>query len=160
MALFGGDSTAYVFGDLYQVKSPWPEARGTRILVSPKGKSDRMSYATVFQMVEGDEAKLQVHYEEREDYYLVRIADRLVVAVKPDRYLEKAIEIAVPADREYEVVVVGLQDGFWNVKNPSKNSSFNINILKGNHTVSWKSRAELFYLSPGRPYDAREGLFR
>ncbi len=160
VALFGGDSTAYVFGDLYQVKSPWPEARGTRILVSPKGKSDRMSYATVFQMVEGDEAKLQVHYEEREDYYLVRIADRLVVAVKPDRYLEKAIEIAVPADREYEVVVVGLQDGFWNVKNPSKNSSFNINILKGNHTASWKSRAELFYLSPGRPYDAREGLFQ
>lgn len=159
VTLHSGDSTAYVFGDLYQVKSPWPEARGTRILVGPKGKADRMSYVTVFQMTENAGAKLQVQYEEKENYYLVRIADRILVVAKPDRYLDQAIEIAVPADQEYEVTVVGLRDGFWNVKNPSKNSSFNINILKGNHTTSWKSKAELFYLSPGRQYGAREGVF-
>ncbi|WP_293945881.1 MULTISPECIES: hypothetical protein [unclassified Sphingobacterium] len=157
--VYAGDSTAFVFGDLYQVKSPWPEARGARVLVSPKAKSTQVSYATVFQMAESAEAKLPVNYEEKEDYYLIRIADRVLVIAKPDWYLDKAVEIAVPADQEYEVIVVGLKDGFWNVKNPSKNSSFNINILKGNHTTSWKSKAELFYLSPGRQYGAREGAF-
>ncbi|MNI22763.1 Heparin and heparin-sulfate lyase precursor [compost metagenome] len=157
--VYAGDSTAFVFGDLYQVKSPWPEARGARVLVSPKAKSTQVSYATVFQMAESAEAKLPVSYEEKEDYYLIRIADRVLVIAKPDRYLDKAVEIAVPAGQEYEVIVVGLKDGFWNVKNPSKNSSFNINVLKGNHTTSWKSKAELFYLSPGRQYGAREGAF-
>jgi len=157
--VYAGDSTAFVFEDLYQVKSPWPEARGARVLVSPKAKSTQVSYATVFQMAESAEAKLPVSYEEKEDYYLIRIADRVLVIAKPDRYLDKAVEIAVPAGQEYEVIVVGLKDGFWNVKNPSKNSSFNINILKGNRTTSWKSKAELFYLSPGRQYGAREGAF-
>jgi heparin/heparan-sulfate lyase len=68
---------------------------------------------------------------------------------KPNQYLNEAIEFAVPEINSIEVVVVGLKDGFWNMKSSLKNSSFNINVLKGNHTTSWKSKAETIYLSPG-----------
>ncbi|WP_293897754.1 hypothetical protein [Sphingobacterium sp. UBA5670] len=155
--LYSGDSTAFVFGDLYQVKSPWPEARGTRIMVSPKQESDQVSYASVFQMTESGSSKLPVYAEEKANYYLIRVADRLLVVAKPNQYLNEPIEFAVPGDQSYEVVVVGLKDGFWNMKSSLKNSSFNINVLKGNHTTSWKSKAETIYLSPGRQYGAQEG---
>lgn len=157
--LYAGDSTAFVFGDLYQVKSPWPEARGTRIMVSPQAESNRVSYAAVFQMTESGHSKLPVHYEEKADYYLLQVADRILVIAKPDRYLDQPIALTVPGDQSYEVTAVGLKDGFWNIKSSLKNSSFNINILKGNHTTNWKAKAETIYLSPGRQYDAQEGLF-
>jgi len=155
--LYSGDSTAFVFGDLYGVKSPWPEARGTRIMVSPKNESNQVSYAAVFQMTEQGSSKLPVYYEEKADYYLMRVADRLLVVAKPNRYLNEPIEFVVPGDQQYEVVVVGLKDGFWNMKSSLKNGSFNINVLKGNHTTSWKSKAATIYLSPGRQYGAQEG---
>ncbi len=157
VTMYSRDSTAFVFGDLYQVKSPWPEAKGTRIMVSPKNENNQVSYAAVFQMTEQGSSKLPVHYEEKGNYYLFKVADRLLVVAKPNRYLNEPIEFAVPGDQSYEVVVVGLKDGFWNMKSSLKNSSFNINVLKGNHTTSWKSKAETIYLSPGRQYGAQEG---
>jgi len=108
-------------------------------------------------MTESGSSKLPVYAEEKANYYLIRVADRLLVVAKPNQYLNEAIEFAVPGDQQYEVVVVGLKDGFWNMKSSLKNSSFNINVLKGNHTTSWKSKAETIYLSPGRQYGAQEG---
>lgn len=154
-----GDSAAYVFGDLYQAKSPWPEARGTRILVRPKEKNTHASYATVFQMAEESEAKLPIEFVEAENYYLFKLADRIVVMAKADRYLDEAIQIDVSEDQEYEIILVGLKHGFWNVKNTVKNSSFNVNIMKDNHTVSWKSTAGVIRLEREREYGAQEGAY-
>lgn len=155
--LYGGDSSAYVFGDLYQVKSPWPEARGVRILVEPKVKDVNTSYATVFQMAENGVAKMPVESEEFNNYYLMQIADRILVMTKPDRFLQEKIDIKVPNDKEYEVILVGLEAGFWNINNTTKNSRFNLNVLQGNHTVSWKAQGEVFKISPKRVYGDAEG---
>ena len=159
LLLHSGDSSAYVFGDLYQVKSPWPEAKGTRILVQPKAKDVRTSYATIFQMAEDGVRKMPVACKEHPDYYLIRIADRILVVTKPDRFLNEALKISVPDDAEYEIVVVGLKDGFWSMNNTTKNSKFNVNILKGNHTFSWKAKGDDFLLTPERAYGASEGRF-
>lgn len=157
LTLHSGDSSAYVFGDLYQVKSPWPEAKGTRILVEPKQKETRTAYATVFQMTEDNTQKLPIQHMEYADYYILKLADRILVIAKPDRFLKESIKIDVPGDKVYEVIVVGLTDGFWNINNTIKNSKFNVNILKGNHTTSWKAQGEVFELTPERVYGAREG---
>lgn len=154
-----GDSSAYVFGDFYQAKSRWPEAKGTRIMVRPNEKNIRSSYATVFQMTEESGAKLPVEFVEAENYYLFKLADRIVVMAKPDRYIDETIQIDVPVGREYELIFVGLKHGFWNAKNIVKNSSFNLNIMKDNHTASWKSTAGVIQLQPGRAYGAREGAY-
>lgn len=154
-----GDSAAYVFGDLYQVKSRWPEAKGTRIMVRPKEKNTHTSYVTVFQMAEESVAKLPVEFVEEENYYLFKLADRLIVMAKADRYLDEGIQLDVPEEGEYEIILVGLKHGFWNVKNMVKNSSFNLNIMKDNHTISWKSTAGVIRLEPGREYGAQEGAY-
>ncbi|MDR2284057.1 MAG: hypothetical protein LBE37_12655 [Sphingobacterium sp.] len=159
VVLHSGDSSALVFGDLYQVKSPWPEARGTRVLVKPKEKAVHTSYATVFQMTEDGAQKLPVQYKEHANYYEIQLADRILIVAKSDRFLEEEIKINVPGDKEYEVLVTGIKDGFWNINNTAKSSKFNVNILKGNHTTSWKAKGEVFVLIPQRVYDASEGRF-
>ncbi|MFD2556252.1 hypothetical protein [Sphingobacterium tabacisoli] len=159
VVLHSGDSSAFVFGDLYQVKSPWPEARGTRVLVKPKEKAVHTSYATVFQMTEDGAQKLPVQYKEYANYYAIQLADRILIVAKSDRFLEEEVEINVPGDKEYEVIVTGIKDGFWNINNTAKSSRFNVNILKGNHTTSWKAKGEVFVLKPYRGYGDSEGRF-
>ncbi|WP_133582931.1 hypothetical protein [Sphingobacterium yanglingense] len=159
VVLHSGDSSAFVFGDLYQVKSPWPEARGTRVLVKPKERAVHTSYATVFQMTEDGAQKLPVKYKEYSNYYAIQLADRILIVAKSDRFLEEEVEINVPGDKEYEVIVTGIKDGFWNINNTTKSSRFNVNILKGNHTTSWKAKGEVFVLKPLRVYGDSEGRF-
>ncbi len=159
VVLHSGDSSAFVFGDLYQVKSPWPEARGTRVLVKPKEKAVHTSYATVFQMTEDGAQKLPVQYKEYANYYAIQLADRILIVAKSDRFLEEEVEVNVPGDKEYEVIVTGIKDGFWNINNTTKSSRFNVNILKGNHTTSWKAKGEVFVLKPLRVYGDSEGRF-
>ena len=159
VVLHSGDSSAFVFGDLYQVKSPWPEARGTRVLVKPKERAVHTSYATVFQMTEDGAQKLPVQYKEYANYYAIQLADRILIVAKSDRFLEEEVEVNVPGDKEYEVIVTGIKDGFWNINNTTKSSRFNVNILKGNHTTSWKAKGEVFVLKPLRVYGDSEGRF-
>lgn len=155
--LWSGDSSAFVFGDLYQVKSPWPEAKGTRIMVRPTKKGTTSSYLSIFQMAEGETQKLPVVFEEKENYYLFKVADKVIVMAKAHMFLHEAIQLEVPADQTYEVIFVGLQEGFWHVKNTVKNSNFNLNVLKSNNTTSWKSSGGTFLLTPERVYGASEG---
>lgn len=157
VSLYSGDSSAFVFGDLYHVASPWPEARGTRILVKSREVGTNVGYATVFQMTENGVQKQPVQYMEQSNYYQIRLLDRIVVIAKSDRFLEESFKIDVPADKEYEVILLGLKDGFWNIDNLTKSSKFNVNILRGNHTTSWKARAAVFQLTPHRIYGAEEG---
>lgn len=158
--LYAGDSSAFVFGDLYRVSSPWPEANGARILVQPNEANNNTAYATVFQMTEEGAQKLPVEYKEEKNYYVVKIADRIVVMAKPDRLLNEILKIDIPADKEYEVVIAGLADGFWNIENVIKNSKFNLHILKGDHTWVWGGSGETLVLKPERDYRAEEGQLR
>lgn len=157
--VYSGDSSAYVFGDLYQVESRWPESKGTRIMVNPKQKDTHASYATVFQMTEKPETKLPIEFVEETNYYRFKLADRIVIMAKADRYLNEEILIDIPGDQKYEIILVGLKHGFWNVRNTAKSSSFNLNITKDNHTASWKSTEGVIQLVPERVYGAPEGEY-
>lgn len=157
--LFSGDSSAFVFGDMYQVKSPWPEAKGTRVMVQSTAKRGKHSYTNVFQMTEAGAAKLPVKAVEKEQYFEIEIADKFIVMAKPGAFLNAGFEFTVPAGKDYEVMLIGLQDGFWNVNNTGKNSSFNVNILPSKYVLSWKSQGGQYHVIPKRVYGAEEGRY-
>jgi len=155
--LYSADSSTFVFGDMYTVQSPWPEAQGTRIMVKSKSNSGKHSYATVFQMTEAGSHKLPIQFEEKSNYYQLIIADKFVIIGKPGLYLNETFDFEVPADRTYDVILVGLQQGFWNVQNKIKNSSFNVIIPQGKHSSTWRVQGGSFKIVPERDYAAKEG---
>lgn len=71
-------------------------------------------------MAEGETPKLPVVFEEKENYYLFKVADKVIVMAKAHVFLRESVQLEVPTDQAYEVIIVGLQEGFWNVKNTAK----------------------------------------
>src|SRR5690606_11650287 len=49
--VLSGESANSVFGGQYHPNSAWPEARGSRIMVSPKRPNKKDRFLTIFQMV-------------------------------------------------------------------------------------------------------------
>ncbi|WP_256012131.1 hypothetical protein [Desertivirga xinjiangensis] len=150
--VFSGDSSTKVFEDYYTVKSPWPEAKGSRIMVSPKADTKLTEFATIFQMTEKGAAELPVIIEEKTGYFILKIADKVIVLAKPDVFLDEDIELNIPAEGKYEIICLGLKAGFWTIKDLKKGHSTNENILKDKHSVSWEGEAGRYVLSPFRQY--------
>lgn len=145
-----GDSSTKVFEDLYTVKSPWPEAKGSRIMVSPKVESRLSEFATVFQMTEKGAKELPVEVEEKVNYFLLKIADKIIILAKSNIFLAEEMEIDIPKDGKFEVICVGLQAGFWNIKHMEKGIGQNKNALKDHNAISWKGETGKYLLSPFR----------
>ncbi|WP_202111234.1 hypothetical protein [Sphingobacteruim zhuxiongii] len=157
LKLLSGDSSAYVFGDKYQVNSPWPEAKGTRVMVESLNKEGEHNFAALYQLYEEGHAKLPTQVREFANYYQLSIADKLVIIGKPGRYLREEIGFEIPGDKLYEVILLGMSDGFWNLQNSDKNTSFNIRVQPNEHAFSWKQQGGKILLRPGRQYGAAEG---
>ncbi|SEO08409.1 heparin/heparan-sulfate lyase [bacterium A37T11] len=111
----GGDSSTVVFGDTYHVNSSWPESRGYRIMLSPDSLKKKNSFLTVFQLCEENMEPLPVTYTEAKLYASLVIDDKLVVLSRPDQFLHEQITIQVPADKMYDVILAGLQPGYWTI---------------------------------------------
>lgn len=156
--LLSGDSSAVVEGDYYKARSAWPEANGTRILLSPVAPKEQDHFVTVFQVAEGSNAALPLQFSNKGDIYIFRIADKIIVMAKPGHLLNEHIEIWVPDDGVYEIITAGLQSGFWNLSCAEQQLNRNINILKNNNTFSWKSKGGTFLLSHQRVYVVKEGI--
>lgn len=146
--MLSGDSSTKVFEDYYPVKSVWPEAKGTRILVTPKADAKVSEFATIFQMTEKGAAELPVTIREQVNYYSVKIADKIIILAKPSVYLNEEIRVDVPQGADFEVICAGLKPGFWSVKDVDKKTYLNKNVLKDNNTISWKSATGKFIIKP------------
>jgi len=148
--VLSGDSSTKVFEDYYTVKSVWPEAKGSRVMVSPKNDEKLTEFATVFQMTEKGAKQLAVEFVEKSNYFTLKIADKIIVLAKPNAYLSEEIEIEVPKDKAYEVICLGLNAGFWSVKDLNKGKTIIKNVLKDQNAVSWNAEAGRYKLSPKR----------
>lgn len=157
--ILGGDSTAYVFGDFYQVKSSWPEARAYRVMLSPSEASEKSRFLTVFQMAEAGNGPLPEAYEDREAYVRITIDDNVMIVGRPDRFVEEEITFDVPDDKVYNIIVVGVKAGFWTISRPGK-ESFNLSVLKNKNTLHFTGQGEQITLRPGRVYGAAEGEYK
>lgn len=150
--VFSGDSSTKVFEDYYPVKSVWPEAKGSRIMVSSKTDAALSEFATIFQITEKGAVELPVSVEERDSYFSLKIADKVIVLAKPDVFLDSVIEIDIPGEGDFEIICLGLKAGFWSIKDLGKGTSGNINILNGDHSVSWRTGSGRYLLSSERSY--------
>lgn len=148
--VLSGDSSTKVFEDYYTVKSVWPEAKGSRIMVSPKNDEKLAEFATVFQMTEKGAKQLAVEFVEKSNYFTLKIADKIIVLAKPNAYLSEDIEVEVPKDKTYEVICLGLNTGFWSIKDLNKGKTIIKNVLKDQNAVSWNAEAGRYQLSPKR----------
>lgn len=150
--VFSGDSSTKVFENYYTVNSVWPEARGSRIMVSPATDAKLSEYATIFQMTEKGAAELPVTVEEKSSYFLLKVADKVIVLAKSDVFLDENIEFGISDEGDSEVICLGLKSGFWCVKDLKKGFSATKNILNDSHSASWKAGPGRYLLSPSRQY--------
>ncbi|MFN0292588.1 hypothetical protein [Pedobacter helvus] len=148
--VLSGDSSTLVFEDFYTVKSLWPEASGSRIMVSPKKDNKLAEFATIFQMTEKGAQELAVEVEEKGNYFYLKVADKVIILAKSDTFLDEEIEINVPKNGKFEVICAGLRTGFWNIKNVKKGVSQNQNVLKDQNTIVWEAESGSYLLSPSR----------
>lgn len=150
MQVLSGDSSTKVFEDFYTVKSVWPEAKGSRIMISPK-KEDRLSeFATIFQITEDGAKELPIEIVEKANYYTFQLADKVIVMAKPNVYLAEEIKIRVPAGKSYEVICVGLSPGFWDIRKMNTEKIKSENILKDRNSFSWVADEGSYSLIPVR----------
>ncbi len=148
--ILSGDSSTKVFEDMYTVKSVWPEAKGTRIMVSPKQEEKLSEFATIFQMTEKGAKELPVEIAEKDHHFTFKLADKIIVLAKPNVYLKEEIKIDVPKDQSYELICVGLKAGFWSIENLTNKKTIDRNVLKDQNSISWIAEAGSYVLLPKR----------
>ncbi|EFK56064.1 hypothetical protein U0038_13545 [Sphingobacterium spiritivorum] len=156
VTVLSGEKANQVFGDDYEVKSNWPEARAHRIMVTPQQENREDRFLTVFQMVEGQSAPLPVQYEEKAGYYLIRLDDRIVCISKGGQLISEPIELTVPADKKYKIILAGLKEGFWTIQSGQQVSDKNIPVDPGKNVISFESQGTALRFAPGRKYGADE----
>lgn len=158
MEIKGGDSVGYVFGDLYSVKSPWPEARGYRIMISPADEMKQTEFITVFQMVEEGQKPYPLDFEEMEGFIKLVVDNKVIIMAKPENLLREKIVFSLPDEKLYEVIITGVKEGFWNISG-SRRKGFNYWVQKDKNTIYFTGKDEEIVLNPGRDYESDEGSY-
>lgn len=160
LTVLSGDSSAYVFGDLYSVKSPWDEAKGNRLLIAPKVNTSEKDFVTIFQMVEEGGSKLTESYVDRGNYGYFEIGNKIIVLAKPSVLLNEELMIDIPKDKKYDVILAGVKEGFWNLKIDNLGKGRNISVLKDKNVIMLEKVSGRLSLKPSREYQAIETLER
>jgi heparin/heparan-sulfate lyase len=121
-------------------------------MISPNTDTELTEFATIFQVTESGAEELPMTIEEKYNYFIMRIADKMIVLAKPNIFLNEEIEVEVK-DNNIELIFLGLKNGFWNLKQIKKQSYKDIHILNGSHSASWITEAGRFVMSPLRRYE-------
>lgn len=67
--------------------------------------------------------------------------------------VQSAFTLKVPYDKEYEVVLTGMEPGFWHVA--GGRLDFNVNVMAGKNTVFFKAKGGEYIITPGREYEEK-----
>jgi heparin/heparan-sulfate lyase len=153
MEILSDKSANSTFGQQYEVNSPKAEARAHRIMISPKKANTRDRFLTVFQMTAADAKPLPVDFKETDGRYQIIVADRVVSMGTGSDLIGTAFAVDVPDDIEYEVVLMGMKPGFWNVKRADGLLNLNLNVDEGKNTIYFKGRGGKYSITPGRSYE-------
>lgn len=104
-------------------------------------------------MTSGDTKPLPLDFKETGACYQVRLADRIVVMSSSSDFISSSFTIDVPAGSAYQVVLTGLDSGFWNVKRVGQKDDFNFNVIPGKNTMSFQALPGKYIVSSGRSYE-------
>jgi heparin/heparan-sulfate lyase len=152
--VLSGKKANSTFGEQFEIVSPKAEANAYRIMVSPKKRDKQNKFLTVFQMAEGDAKPLPFDFKESNGRYQLVIADRVVSMTSGSDLLQTAFTMDIPNNASYEVVLLGMKPGFWNVKQADGKLHFNCDVIPGKNTIVFKAEGGKYIVTPGRVYEA------
>lgn len=88
---------------------------------------------------------------------MIRLDDRIVCISKGGQLISEPIELTVPADKKYKIILAGLKEGFWTIQSGQQVSDKNIPVDPGKNVISFESQGTVLRFAPGRKYGADEG---
>ncbi|AEW00072.1 hypothetical protein A4D02_28935 [Niastella koreensis] len=144
----GGDSSRSVFGTYYPTDTSKAESRAYRIMISPREKTGRNKFLTVFQMTTDTAQRLPVYFKEQAGYYEVRVAD-IVQVLSAGESINETVTIDIPAGT-YNLVATGLKEGFWHVRKKGETANTNYYVRPGKNTLQVHLPEGSYELLPGR----------
>lgn len=156
MNILSGKNANSTFDQQYNVISEKPEANAFRIMISPNKANIRDRFLTVFQMTSDNAKPLPLDFNETNDRYQVILADRIVSMSSTSDLIRSSFTIDVPNNSAYQVILLGMKPGFWNVKSIDQAVNFNSEVIPGRNTLFFEARGGNYSITPGRSYDATE----
>ncbi|HEY0770442.1 MAG TPA: hypothetical protein VGD31_08900, partial [Sphingobacteriaceae bacterium] len=154
--ILSGKDANSTFGEQYDVISQKPEANAFRIMISPKKAAAHDRFLTVFQMTSGNSTPLPLSFNEINGRYQIILADRIVSMSSGTGLIQSSFTIDVPTDSVYQVSLMGMKPGFWNVKSSDQAVNFNRDVVPGKNTLFFEARGGKYTITPGRSYEASE----
>lgn len=153
-SILGGDSSRNVFGTYYPVDPQKPESKAYRIMISPREKTRRNKFLTLFQMTTDTIQRLPVYFKEHNAYYEIRIADVVQVLSAGKDLITDSITLDIPrSETGYALVATGLNTGFWHIRREGSVTCTNFYVRPEKNTLQIRLTEGRYRLIPGRSYD-------
>ena len=149
--LLTGELANNVFGFQYKPNSAWPEAKGTRIMVSPKQGNYTDNFLTVFQMTADGVRPYPLQANKLGSYYYVEFANKLVCIPARAGFVEEEIVLEKLSAELKTILFTGLAAGHWTVQE-GDGKLRNIEIKDRDNVYSLESRSQKVILRPHRKY--------
>lgn len=145
-----GPETHNVFGQTFTPPDPAaPEARGSRVLFSPKRAQAQDRFLTLLQVCADPTPPLPYEVAESGAGVTVRIADRVVHLAKDARLISAPFDLKVLADgTEYQVLLAGLQPGSWLVTGSDGTRILQRAAEAGKNTLCFSARGGQYHVAP------------
>jgi len=149
--VLSGELANYVFGFQYKPNSLWPEAKGTRIMVSPKTAQQDDSFLTVFQMTADGVLPHAVKRRKEGDFYVLELTNQVICVPARSGFLSGEIRLDNLGAKHKRITVVGLESGYWQATDGSA-APKSVIIQERNNVYSIETKADRLILKPGRFY--------
>ncbi len=147
--ILSGEAAFNSFGFQYTPPpTSHPEAKGHRIMFSPKQARARDRFLTVFQMAADDTPPLPVEFVESETSFVVGIANRVVSMNKDTELIETPFTIQFPGTGQRQVLLTGLAAGSWSVRSGDGTPLFAGAVSQHQNTLFFLSDSQEFVVSP------------
>ena len=127
-----------------------PEAKGHRIMISPKAANNQDRFLTVFQLTAGNTEPLPIRYYETQVSYVVILADRVVSMSKCYDLIDKDFTLKIPKDGKYQVVLAGMKPGDWYIKSKNGKIKFNVTVKASKNTIFFLAGGGEYFIATGQ----------
>lgn len=153
--LLSGDDANSSFEFKYEVpgrivEKNYPEASGHRIMISPKTDNKRDEFLTVFQLTEGETKPYDITINEIDKSYIISVSNHIVSINKELQPIDSSFSLDIPTNNSYNVLLTGLKEGEWNVKNQDGRINFDVSVKPSQNTAYFITRGEKYTVSPKR----------
>ncbi|MBN1902374.1 hypothetical protein JW926_13700 [Candidatus Sumerlaeota bacterium] len=143
--ILSGKESCSVFGHYLDPPKPdGVQAKGHRIMFSPKSRQAKDVFLTVMTMSDEEQSPLPVDLAETPEAFIISLADRMVVLSKTGELMKKAIDLETSAEGERQLLLAGLNPGVWSIRSRDGKVRFEARVEKNRNTA--------FFLVPKGKY--------